>query len=410
MGLTRRALLTGSLAVPALGYAIEPLAQDTGPTIKEVANANGFRFGAAAKRPSLVQPLRGLFEDECDLITPELAMKMNTVYGAEGQADFAKADEIAAWALDFGALLRVHALVFAPNAIPDWLNTRADENREAAVNIVLAYVRQMTHRYNNRVASIDIVNEALNKDTEFGGLLKDHWLYQGDGFQVISDAYAIAREENPRAELVYNETVLPYNNPGLDAERNDLIDFLTICRERDIQIDTVGIQSHLKQWRDRDFDPGVWLRFLRDIEALGYNIAITELSASDAWLTGIPGVGCQSFMDCKAQQAACDLDQALDASTVHERIRVRDAETGRAVAEYLAATLQVRSIKDIVCWGLSDATWYQNSEDRFCRDGCITEDGAMQPCIRALPYDEQREMKPMARAIMTAMEQAPPRS
>lgn len=410
MGLTRRTLLTGSLAVPLLGCATAPLSQHTGPTIKEVADANGFRFGAAAKLSSLDPPLRGLFENESQLITPELAMKMDVVFAAEGPPDFAAADQITSWAQGFGAWLRVHALIFAPKAIPGWLNARANENREEAVNIVLGYVRQMVRRYNNRVASIDVVNEAVNKDPEYGGLLKNHWLYRGDGFQVISDAYAIAREENPNAELVYNDTILPYTNRGLDVERDRLIEFLTICRQRNIQIDTVGIQSHLKQWRDRVLLPEPWLRFLMRIQALGYNIAITELSASDAWLTGIPGVGCQSVTECEAQQASCDLSVAVDADTARERARVRDEETGRAVAEYLAVTLQVRGIKDIVCWGLSDTSWHQNLVGRFCRDGCITDDGDRHPCIRALPYDKHLEMKPMARAIMAAMEQAPPRS
>lgn len=410
MGLTRRTLLAGSLAIPAFGRVTAPLAQDTGPTIKEVANANGFRFGSAAGPWTFQPAMERLLQHECDLITPENAMKMDHVYEELGPANFADADQIVRWAHSFDASVRAHALIFAPEAIPRWLNDLADTDRLEALQQVLAYVRQVARRYRNQVASIDVVNEALNKDANHQGLLKNNWLYRDDSFQLIRDAYAIAREEQPGAELVYNDWVLPYDNPALDGQREDMLLFLETCRENDIQIDTVGIQSHLRHWQGRTFISANWTDFLHEIEGMGYKIAITELSASDDWLSGVPERSCRNLTACERQVEEYAQDEPIDPYTAGERIRVRDQEAGRAVAEYLAATLQATSIRDIVCWGLSDAHWYLNHRDRFYRDGCITEEGAAQPCIRALPYDELFEMKPMARAIMAAMEQAPPRS
>ncbi len=146
-----------------------------------------------------------------------------------------------------------------------------------------------------------------------------------------------------------------------------MLRFLEVCRKRNIPIKTVGLQSHLthkigrdgyeQQWRE-------WRHFLQEIEDMGYRIAITELDASDADLDGLSAAE-------------------------------RDLEIERAVKDYLDITFDVRTLTDVVCWGLSDIHTYHNAKHKD---------------VRALPYDDHFRLKPMGRAIINAMNDAPERA
>ncbi|MEM7445914.1 MAG: endo-1,4-beta-xylanase [Pseudomonadota bacterium] len=389
MPFARRSFLAGALALPAVRLA----RAQTVRTIRQVAHENGFRFGSAVDSPIEIPRLRQLYEQECDLITPENVMKMCTTQPRLDEEDFAPFLDLIAWAHASDADVRGHPLIHATSDKPPWICTLAARDPAAARAAMLYRVRRLARRFGRLVVSFDVVNEPIAVWPSDDEPLRDDWLFEGDGIGFIVEAFQIAREEaGEGVELVLNEWILPYDVYMHPARRSACLKMLKRCLDRGAPIDTLGIQSHLVprnvtridhqdgtvEFRPqlRTFDHDEWRCFLDEVEKLGLRIAITELSAPDLFLDG-----------------------PLE---LRNRIAAGDVE------DYLNVTLQSRCIRDIVCWGLSDADTHYTNEAKLWEDA-EEQTGRTIQSVSALPFDDDFAMKPMAEAIMRAMRNAPPR-
>ena len=374
----RRGFLIGAAAMPA----VLKTAGASTLSIGDVARANGFRFGSAiaASKLDLVS-LSDLIVRECDLVTPENALKLSEMQPnrLEDEPDFAKAIAIRDWLDEQNRQrtspiqLRLHPLIFVArwddpskrekSRLPGWLEKIAETDKTRAVDALIVHCQNLLAWAPDLVTSIDVLNEAVEPRVEGRDGLYSHWFFTQGGFEAIAEVYAIAREAAPGVELVYNEWVLPYDTDFHEERRHAVLHFLEECRRRDISINTVGLQSHLTHTAGRGGYQRIWRSFLGEIEDMGYRIAITELDATDERLS--------------------DLSETD-----------RDLEIARAVKDYLDVTLDVASLTDIVCWGLSDIHTYHN-------------DGRQ---ARPLPYDIQFQPKPMTEAIIASIKAAPERT
>ncbi len=371
MKVTRRTVLAGLAATPVLAQE-----QTFEPSIREISESFGFRFGAAVVATNLDNDkLRGLFERHSALITPQNAMKMNQVCVEPDRNDLAKLDRILGWAERFGAEFRGHPLLFTQKTTMPWLKELAKEDRRLAADKMLRFVGTMARLYGPYVTSFDVVNEPLEPKYKLPWDLDCHWFYEYAGIGGIAEAFAIARDAAPGVELVLNEKVVPYYKFGHPERRDALRRLLAELHRIDAPIDTIGIQSHLTPEAGRAIDASDWRSLLEDIEGMDYRIAITELSVPDGRYEG----------------AHDSRDQAM-------------ADATRA---YLDMTLMATSVRDVLCWGLSDAhTRYNFLPQEDLRAMAF----ATERPIRALPFDPGMHRKPMLDAILRAMENAPPRA
>ena len=127
------------------------------------------------------------------------------------------------------------------------------------------HIKTVAGRYEGKVYSWDVVNEALNEDST---MRKSVFLrYLGGNF--ATEAFRLAQQAAPKTELYYND----YNNEQPE-KRAGCIELVKKIKAAGVRIDGVGIQGHWHVGRVP----------LKDIEesilqyaALGVKVMFTEL-------------------------------------------------------------------------------------------------------------------------------------
>jgi endo-1,4-beta-xylanase len=388
--LSRRAMVGGLLAVPMAtalagcvgasgGSIAAPPVASIGRGIHAAAASRGRRFGSAvAWHPRGVEAgsfnnpaYAALIERDCGIIVPENEMKWQALRPSPDQFAFAAFDSIVADAEERRIAVRGHTLLWhRPEWFPDWLNTYdfgANPVREGE-RVLTDHIRTVMRRYAGRIDSFDVVNETI--DTTTGGLMATSLSRALGSTEAVLDlAFHTARAEGPATELVYNDYMSW--EPGNEVHRAGVLRLLEGFRRRNVPVDTLGIQSHLRVG-ERDTATGraprqerEWRAFLDAVTAMGYRLLITELDVAD---NGLPA------------------DTA-----------VRDA----GVADYLSAYLEVMfsypQLRDVLTWGIVDRfSWLQGFTPRA--------DGLPQRCCA---YDGSYAAKPMHDTLVRMLAAAP---
>ncbi|VXC92921.1 endo-1,4-beta-xylanase [Sphingomonas sp. 8AM] len=371
---TRRASLAGALALPLLPLQ-SAAAVDEG--LDKTARRNGFRFGSAlsarANGASADNTAyAALLRTDCGLLVAENEMKWQHLRPAPRQFDFAAFDRIVAWGMQNRMAVRGHNLLWQRRKwMPAWLEKYDFGARPvpAASAILVEHIATVTGRYGKRIASYDVVNEAVTPET---GALEETALSRAlGGTEATLDlAFRTAHEHAPHAELVYNDYMSW--EPGNAAHRAGVLRLLEGFRRRGVPVHALGVQSHIvtagpdtsgsARAYERD-----WRQFLDAVTGMGYRLLITELDVRD---NGLP-----------ADPVARD----------------------RGVADYARRYLDVMfaypQLRDVVAWGLCDRfSWIGPFEPR-------PDKAARRPC----PYDADYRAKPLRMAIAQALAAAPSR-
>jgi endo-1,4-beta-xylanase len=134
-----------------------------------------------------------------------------------------------------------HTLVWH-NQLPGWMSSMTGKaNVEAAMR---RHITQVMGHFKDRVDTWDVVNEAVQTDSDTGvgnPRMRPTVFYNQIGDSYIDLAFQIAREQDPKAKLYYNDY-------SIDA-RNDKVDFVyNMVKgmvERGVPIDGVGFQMHI---------------------------------------------------------------------------------------------------------------------------------------------------------------------
>jgi endo-1,4-beta-xylanase len=186
-------------------------------------------------------------------VTPENCMKMSAIQPREGEFHFEQADALVSFAERNGLQVVGHTLVWAKDErTPGWVFRDGDKpaSRELVLRRMRVHIQAVVSRYRGKVASWDVVNEALDDGEPY--LRSSSWL-RLVGPEFIIKAFEWAREADPAALLVYNDY-----NVELPAKRTKLMRLIHELREKGTPLGAIGIQGH---W-EVDRIP------FRDIEAL----------------------------------------------------------------------------------------------------------------------------------------------
>jgi endo-1,4-beta-xylanase len=371
--LSRRAALAGMAALPLAGAVPCLAAEPAAGSLHAAAQRTGRRWGTAVASNALgyggsIQNARyaEVLLAECGLVVPENEMKWQATRPGPDAFDFTGMDAIARWAMQHGQALRGHTLLWhRPQWFPEWLNNYdfgANPVREAE-RLLTTHIRTVTDRYRGQITSYDVVNEAIDHDTN-GTLATSLSRAMGNPEAVIDLAFHTAREALPSAELVYND----YMSWEPDHARhcNAVLRLLEGFRRRNVPVDTLGIQSHIEIY---SLDPATgvgpyrereWRRFLDEVVAMGYKLLITEFDVKD---------------------------KALPAP-----VALRDERVADYTRRYFDVMLDYPELSDILAWGMVDRfNWLQGFAPR--------EDGLE---VRGTPYSSYYQAKPMREAIAGA--------
>ena len=351
-----RRLITAGAAVAALllpacgassdGTDPNPVPQPPGAAVplRELAEARGLGVGSAVDRSFSLAGVAGVtFRDvlarEFDVLTPENDMKHVRIHPAQDTYDLERADALVDFAETHDMRVRGHTLVWH-RQLADWL-TDGSWTAEEAEALMRDHIATVVGHYRGRLASWDVVNEAVDDD---GSLRSTFWAdHIGPGYVEI--AFREARQADPEVELFYNDYGILRRNPKSDAVYALLSDLL----QRGVPVDGIGFQGHL---------------------VLGTAPSQAELAAN-----------LQRFADLglKIQITELDIRIPMPASA---------AELEQQAQEYVRvvdACLEQPACEMIVTWGFTDAdSWIPNAFPGY---------GA------ALLFDERYEPKPAYWAV-----------
>lgn len=364
----------GPVSTPA--PAPGPLA---GPSLNALAQRKGRRFGSAiaAGNPAgaTVQNAgyAALVKAECGIVVPENEMKWQALRPGPETFDFARADQIVAWAQSERLAVRGHTLLWhRPQWFPAWLNSYdfgATPVREAE-RLLATHIRTVAGRYSSTISSWDVVNEAIDHDTN--GLIQTSLSRAlGSAEDTIDLAFRTARETLPGAQLVYNDYMSW--EPQHRAHCADVLRLLEALRKRGTPVDALGIQSHIEVFA---IDPATglgpyaereWRAFLDEVTGMGYRLLITEFDVKD---------------------------KALPAD-----IATRDAKVADYARRYFDLMLDYGAhLDDILAWGMVDRfNWLNGFAPARRADGLP---------VRGTLYDDDYRAKPLRSAIADALASA----
>jgi endo-1,4-beta-xylanase len=309
------------------------------------ATPRGMIVGAAVTNEPLRSDARyaGLLAREYNGVTPENAMKWDTIHPEPDRYDFRKADEIVEFARVNGMVVRGHTLVWH-RQVPDWIASRS-WTRPELEQVLRDHIHRVVRHYRGQVVQWDVVNEAVDDD---GNLRDSIWL-RVIGPEYVDLAFRWAREADPDALLFYNDFDLEFPGPKAEAAEALVRGLL----DRGVPIDGVGIQGH--ELAARPLTRASVEDALRTYARMNLAVGITEL---DVAITP-PG----------------------DETELEQQASMYD--------DVLAACLAVPRCRTFVTWGFTDAhSWIP---------------GELPGFGDALPFDEEYRPKPAVRALRSRL-------
>jgi endo-1,4-beta-xylanase len=321
------------------------------------AKRRGRVYGVAVSQQALEdQDFRRLLLQQVGSLTPENGLKWEVVQPQRGQFDFRQGDALLQLARRHGLEMRGHTLVWERQE-PAWLQTVASSD---LYPILKAHIERVVGHYRGQLRSWDVINEPLADD---GSGLRRHRWWRALGPEYIALALEWAHQSDPEARLLINEYGLEAQTPAAAVKRHALLALLRDLRRRNAPLHGIGLQAHLQAGQNTGrYDELVG--FLKQVQALGLEIQITELDVDDRQLPGDPAL--------------------------------RDRLVAAEYDAFLAAVLSNPAIRQVTTWGLSDRYTWLNSE-------ALRQDGRGQ---RGLPFDEGLQAKPAVAVIRECFAQA----
>ncbi|RYY24355.1 MAG: 1,4-beta-xylanase, partial [Chitinophagaceae bacterium] len=234
------------------------------PSLKETFK-NDFLIGTAMNTAQINErdsQAAVLIPQQFNAATPENIMKAEVIHPGWDVYNFELADKLVAYGKKNNIKINGHTLVWH-SQLPAF--TRRMQSVDSFRTFFTNHINTVAKRYHGKVASWDVVNEALNED----GTMRNSIFLQRLGPDYITEAFRLTAAASPGTELYYND----YNNEQ-PAKRAGCIAIIKKVQAAGVRIDGVGIQGH---WHAGKIP-------LKDIEesilqyaALGLKVMITEL-------------------------------------------------------------------------------------------------------------------------------------
>jgi endo-1,4-beta-xylanase len=251
--------------VSAVLFAGTAIAQT--PSLKDVFK-NDFLIGTAMNAPQIEgkdAAADQLIKQQFNAVTPENCMKAEIIQPGWDKYDFTLADKLVAFAKANHIKINAHNLIWH-SQLPAFMHRMqsADSVKQYFEN----HIARVAGRYDGKVDSWDVVNEALNED---GTLRKDIFLDKlGDDY--IVEAFRLAQKATPHSKLYYNDY-----NIEQPKKRAGAIALIKKIQAAGVRIDGVGIQGH---WKSGDVPMKDIEESIKKFSALGIKVMFTELDLS----------------------------------------------------------------------------------------------------------------------------------
>ncbi len=333
-------------------------------SLKQLAAEKGLLFGSCLALKYCVQSAayQQLFLAQCDIATPELHMKWNSLSSQPGVYDFTNADAFVAFCATNRIKVRGHTLVWH-DALPAWVGPQLTP--ETGPAMMTGHIRNVAGHFAGKLYSWDVVNEVLDPGSHQPDGLRDSPWLRNCGVNYIEQAFRAAAAADPNALLIWNENYLEVSNGFGWAKRTAMLALLDKMLASGVPIHGIGIEAHLRGDQAAVLGDASYETFLGELERRRMRIFITELDVQDV---------------------------ALPANAA-----ARDQAVAGIYSRFMSASLRQPALKGIVTWGLADCfTWIAGYRPR--RDGLP---------VRPLPFDVNCQPKAAYYAIAQTLQSAP---
>ena len=234
------------------------------PSLKEVFKSD-FLIGTAMNSKQIEEKdavADALIKQQFSAVTPENIMKAEIIQPGWDTYNFDWADKLVAFAKKNNINVNAHTLIWH-SQLPSFMHTikDADSVRKYFIN----HITTVASRYDGKVYSWDVVNEALNED----GTLRNSIFLQKLGDDYIVEAFRLAQKASPHSKLYYNDY-----NIEQPKKRAGAIALLKKIQSAGIRIDGVGIQGH---WNAFNVPFKEIEESIKEFAALGIEVMFTEL-------------------------------------------------------------------------------------------------------------------------------------
>jgi endo-1,4-beta-xylanase len=237
------------------------------PSLKETFK-NDFLVGTALSAPQIEGRDTGaarLVPQQFNAATPENIMKAEVIHPQWDKYNFDLADKLVDYAKKNGIEVTAHTLIWHSQT-PAFL--RGIKDADSVKQYFVNHINTVAGRYDGKVYSWDVVNEALNED----GTLRNSIFLKNLGDDYIVEAFRLAQKAAPQTKLYYNDY-----NIEQPKKRAGAIAIIKKIQAAGVRIDGVGIQGH---WHVDNVPMQEIEQSLKEFSALGVQVAFTELDLS----------------------------------------------------------------------------------------------------------------------------------
>jgi endo-1,4-beta-xylanase len=237
------------------------------PSLKKTFK-NDFFIGTALSTQQIEEKDSGaarIIPEQFNAVTPENIMKAEVIHPQWDRYNFDLADKLVSYAKKNDMVVTAHTLIWHSQT-PAFLRSikDADSIRQYFVN----HITTVAGRYDGKVYSWDVVNEALNED----GTLRNSVFLQKLGEDYIVEAFRLAQKAAPHTKLYYNDY-----NIEQPKKRAGALAIIKKIQAAGVRIDGVGIQGH---WHIENLPLENIEQSIQEFAALGIEVMFTELDLS----------------------------------------------------------------------------------------------------------------------------------
>lgn len=226
---------------------------------------NYFLIGTALNAPQIqgLDPKVGtLITNEFNAITPENIMKSEVIHPSWEVYNFSLADKLVEYAHAHQLKVNGHTLIWH-SQLPAFMKHM--QSVDSVRYFFNHHIETVAKRYDGKIFSWDVVNEALEED----GTLRKSIFLEKLGASYIAEAFQLAQKASPNAELYYNDY-----NIEQPKKRAGAIAIIKELQAKGIRIDGVGIQGH---WRYNKIPFKEIEESIIEFSNLGVKVMFTEL-------------------------------------------------------------------------------------------------------------------------------------
>ena len=179
---------------------------------------------------------RNLVIKEYNSLTPENAMKFAALHPAANTYSWTDADYLVTFAQTNNQRVHGHTLVWH-QSLPDWVTNFVGDST-AWENLLKTHIQTVVTHFKGKVASWDVVNEAINDD----GTLRNSIWRQKLGDDYIARSFQYAHAADSAALLFYND----YGHEYGVTKRTAILNLVNNLKNRGIPIHGIGLQMHTR--------------------------------------------------------------------------------------------------------------------------------------------------------------------